>query len=88
MESILFWVCFCNECLTESITGDGLKDEKVSDNVYHTICPACGKATEHIITIPITWSRLDKLDRDTLTKVKETINGLIEQKTKELNEEG
>lgn len=83
MESILFWVIHCQECLAELIVASP-EDKEVSKDLYVTVCPACGKASEYVLAIGITRSKLDKLDRDSLINLKSTINGLIEKKTAEM----
>jgi len=82
MEEILFWVIHCQECLAESIVAD-LTEEEDEDHSF-TVCPVCGAASEFVLPIGVTRSKLDKLDRDTLINLKSTINGLIEKKTAEM----
>lgn len=91
MEEILFWVCYCHECNRELIIGDNDLEEKEIDEDFYIACPACGKAFDTsstpFLTIAISRSKLNKLDRPTLIKVKEKINWLIERKTAEAKED-
>ena len=82
MEEILFWLCHCYRC------GDTLSDKGPEvDEEDNFVCCDCGNETG-IHYVSLTRSKLDQLDRDTLIKVKETINGLIEKKTAEMRKEG
>jgi len=80
MEEIICWA-FC--CGVEHCNHEGLGQHFEVDEEGDFICPRCGMGSEDTVHVAITRSGLMNLDLDTVIRLKEKINSVLEEKMSE-----